>query len=235
MKKSVTVLVLLSVGFYLSCGTTKQMTRQAKPQPVQRSTYYLQRKSLFEKLPDTGHEIVFLGNSITDGCNWSELFNDLRVKNRGISGDVTDGVLERLAEVTRLQPDKIFIMIGINDLARGKTEEYVLSNYRKILERIKTESEGSKIYIQSILPVNSMFGKFKNHTNKTKSVLLINRRLRQMAMKFDAVYIDLFSLFATKENKMNPKYSNDGLHLTGDGYLLWKSAVEKYVKGESSN
>jgi hypothetical protein len=80
-------------------------------------TYYDQRKSLFEKLPDTRKEIIFLGNSITDGCEWSELLADRHVKNRGISGDVTAGVLNRIREITASKPAKVFLLIGINDLA----------------------------------------------------------------------------------------------------------------------
>ena len=194
------------------------------------STYYYQRKSLFEKLPNSENEIIFLGNSISDGCNWNELFNNPQIKNRGISGDVTDGVLERLNEVTESKPSAIFIMIGVNDLARGKSVEYIVSNYQKILERIILDSKKTKIYIQSVLPVNDKFQKFKNHVNKTKQILAVNKKLIKLSDQYGADYIDLFSLFAMKNNKLNPKYSNDGLHLTGEGYLLWKSVVGKYIE-----
>ncbi|MDQ3279044.1 MAG: hypothetical protein M3Q06_12005, partial [Bacteroidota bacterium] len=68
------------------------------------STYYHQRVTHFKSLPKTTGDILFLGNSITDGGEWSELFNDVKVKNRGISGDVTAGVLNRLAEVAQRKP-----------------------------------------------------------------------------------------------------------------------------------
>lgn len=56
------------------------------------STYYLQKASFAASLPDTKNDIVFIGNSITDGAVWSELFNDVHVKSRGFSGDVTSGL-----------------------------------------------------------------------------------------------------------------------------------------------
>src|SRR6185312_511847 len=87
------------------------------------STYYLQRVSHFETLPQTKGDIIFLGNSITDGAEWPELFNDIRVKNRGISGDITAGVIHRLDEITNRKPAKIFLLIGVNDLARNITTE----------------------------------------------------------------------------------------------------------------
>ena len=59
-------------------------------------TYYDQRELLFESLPTSENDIIFLGNSITDGGEWNELFQNANCKNRGISADVTEGVLNRL-------------------------------------------------------------------------------------------------------------------------------------------
>lgn len=190
------------------------------------STYYHQRRTLFEKLPDTRNEIIFLGNSITDGCEWSELFDNSRVKNRGISGDVTEGVLFRLDEVTRSQPQKIFLLIGINDLAGGIPKETVFGNIGKIAQQIRTSSPKTEVYIQSILPVNNSFAKFQGHTGKTEEVLWINQQLKQWCLNEGFIYVDLFFHFKCSDsNLMNPRYTNDGLHLTGDGYLLWRDVV----------
>ncbi len=92
------------------------------------STYYHQRVSFFREMPVTKGEIIFLGNSITDGAEWAQLFNDLRMKNQGISGDVTAGILHRLDVVTDRKPAKIFLLIGTNDLARGISADTLLHN-----------------------------------------------------------------------------------------------------------
>ena len=89
------------------------------------SEYYYKRKASFENEPNTKDQIIFLGNSITEGGK------------RGISGDVTDGILFRLDEVTESNPKKIFLLIGTNDMARGKSIEYVLENTAKIILQIK--------------------------------------------------------------------------------------------------
>ena len=60
------------------------------------STYYQQRVSHFKLIPVNENDIVFVGNSITDGAEWSELFNDMTIKNRGISGDFSAGILHRI-------------------------------------------------------------------------------------------------------------------------------------------
>lgn len=193
-------------------------------------TYYNQRLTLFEKLPDTRGEIIFLGNSITDGCEWSELLGNPNVKNRGISGDTTEGVLFRLSEITRSKPAKVFLLIGINDLSRGVSKDTVFSNICKIADRIRKEAPRTKIYIQSILPVNDAFGLFKNHTNKTGEVIWVNAQLKEWCTKENVGFIDLYGRFKSVDSeKMNPKYTNDGLHLLGDGYLLWAEIIKPYL------
>lgn len=191
--------------------------------------YYYHKKDLFEKLPNTEHEIIFLGNSITDGAEWSELFNDLRIKNRGISGDITDGILYRLDEVTESKPDKIFLMIGVNDLARGTSSQQILLNYEKIIKTIKDDSPKTKLFIESVLPVNNTFSGFKNHTSKNKEIIALNNDLKALAITFSAKYLDLHSSFLDNNGKLDAKYTEDGLHLNGAGYMLWKSKIEDYV------
>jgi lysophospholipase L1-like esterase len=196
-------------------------------------TYYNQRLSLFEKMPDTKGEIIFLGNSITDGSEWCELLDNPKVKNRGISGDTTEGVLFRLNEVTRSKPAKVFLLIGTNDLSRGISKDSVFCNICKIADRIRKDSPRTKVFVQSILPVNDSFGLFKNHTNKTEEVLWVNARLKEWCTKENVGFVDLYSRFKLPvSEKMNPKYTNDGLHLLGDGYLLWAEILNPYLDGK---
>ena len=203
--------------------------RQTKAQTIGKfSTYYDQRELLFETLPTSRHDIIFLGNSITDGGEWSELFQNRHCKNRGISGDVCDGVLNRLATITKGQPAKVFLMIGINDLGRGGNPDTIAAKTRQIVRRIKVESPRTKIFIQSVLPVNDHYGMFESHTARWKDIPVINDLLQQIAKEEDVTYIDLFSLFTNAEGKMNIEYSNDGLHLTGKGYEVWRDAVKRY-------
>lgn len=194
------------------------------------STYYYQKKSLFENLPDTNNEIIFLGNSITDGCDWSELFRNSNIKNRGISGDITDGILFRLDEVVRSNPNQIFIMIGVNDLSQNKSPDFVLTNYSKILLAIKEASPKTQVFVQSILPVNDGFGKFENHTNKGAEIKQVNKQLASLARNFNYSYIDLTDAFSDKDGKLIKEYTNDGLHLTAAGYLAWKDEIKRFLK-----
>ena len=188
--------------------------------------YYYHRKEQFEMLPNTENEIIMLGNSITDQCEWHELFNDINIKNRGIGGDDTDGILERLSEITESQPKKIFILIGTNDLAYGKSSDHVMSNYRKIIEQIKRESPKTKIYVQSVLPVDDAL----HYTRPNPEIIKINDQLADLAKENQLTYIDLWSYFKDNTGKLNYEYSIDGLHLNANGYKLWKKIIHKYIE-----
>lgn len=193
------------------------------------STYYQQRLSHFKLLPVNQNDIVFIGNSITDGAEWSELFNDITIKNRGISGDISAGILHRLDDIVKQKPGKIFLLIGVNDLARGISADSILKNIFLTADWIKKESPSTQLFIQSILPVSDMFKKFNGHTNKTDSILKVNNRLKKESENYRYTFIDLYPFFCNKQGRMDKKYSNDGLHLLGEGYLLWKHLVLPYV------
>lgn len=192
------------------------------------STYYHQKASLFQQLPTTKGAIVFLGDSITDGCEWGELFGNQTIKNRGISGDVTQGVMDRLSETLIAQPTKLFLMIGVNDLAQGKTVEFVVAKIKAILDRIRLESPGTKVYLQSLLPVNPDFGKFNRHVNKQVQILAVNQELAKLAGS-NCQYVDLYSHFVSEDNKLNPAFTNDGLHLTSAGDQQWAAQITSVV------
>ena len=193
------------------------------------STYYHQRRTLFQLLPQTKRDIIFIGNSITDGSEWSELFNDIHIKNRGISGDISAGVIKRIDEVAKRNPVKIFLMIGINDLARNIDPDSVVRNILLIATYLEQESPSSKLYVQSILPVNDFYKMFGGHTSKTEQIKQVNEQLKQKTAEYKYTFIDLYSSFCNEEGKLNIELSNDGLHLKGEGYLLWKHLVFPYV------
>ena len=96
-------------------------------------THYEQRVSLFNSLEVKDDALIMLGNSITASCNWSELFNNDKIINRGIGGDTTEGILKRIDFLKNCNPDAVFLLIGANDLSQGKTPDEIISNYGKII------------------------------------------------------------------------------------------------------
>lgn len=216
MKRLLTLLLLLAAA-----------TAQAQKY----GTYYYQRATLFETLGTDERSIVFLGNSITDGGEWHELFGNPHVVNRGISGDTTDGVYDRLDAVLAGRPAKILLMIGTNDFARGRSVDYVVENIGRIADRIHEQSPLTMLYVQSILPVTPHYGLFATHTDKGPQIAEANGRLRDMAAEKDFVYIDLHTpLTDPATGALNTAFTNDGLHLKGEGYMVWREVAAPFVK-----
>jgi len=188
--------------------------------------YYYQRKSLFEILPDDSAEIIFLGNSITNGCEWHELFSNPKIKNRGINGDYTVGVLNRLNEIVRSKPRKIFLMVGINDLGRDIPVDTVINNYQKILDTLKIRTSKTEIYIQSVLPDNLDISPGRQ---PIQLICELNKKLKILASENGITFIDLYPSFIDKKGYLDSSFTNDGLHLMGKAYLKWKEIIAKYV------
>lgn len=195
------------------------------------STYYWQRVTQFRLLPYTQNDIIFLGNSITDGGEWTEMFENNHVLNRGISGDVTTGVLNRLDDIVSRKPAKVFLLIGINDLARGIPKDTVLKNDLLIVRLIRQYSPMTEIYVESLFPVNPAKHIFPTHVNKGGDIIYINRHLKAYADSLHYVYVDVYDALKDKNDHLDLKYTNDGLHLLGPGYMVWKHIVFPYVYG----
>lgn len=193
--------------------------------------YYYQRATLFEKLPVDSVDIVFLGNSITDNCEWHELFDNPRIKNRGIGSDVAMGVYDRLEPIVQGKPAKIFLMIGINDVSHNLSTDSIVGNITRIVRKIRKETPSTQLYLQSMLPINNTFGQYRKLVGKEPQIVEINRRLEQLAADEQCTYIDLYShLTAPGTTDLDPAYTNDGLHLLGDAYLVWKEVLLPYLE-----
>lgn len=205
--------------------TSANAFSQAKYDSNYINTYYQQKVSLFKLLPTSKKDIVFLGNSITDIGEWSEIWQNKHIKNRGISGDVTFGVLARLNDIVAGKPAKLFIMIGINDIARNIPDSVIVSNYQKMIAVVKAQSPTTQLYLQSILPTNNEFTQFKNHQNKTEHILFINQQLEKICAEQKINFINLYPHFLDETGKLSKTFTNDGLHLTGAGYMQWKKIL----------
>jgi hypothetical protein len=120
-------------------------------------------------------------------------------------------------------------MIGVNDLSRGIAPDSLLKNIFWIAAYLKQESPSTQLYVQSILPVNDAFKKFAGHTGKAAQIIYVNEQLKEQAASKQYIFIDLHTPFCDAAGKLDARYSNDGLHLLGEGYLLWKHIVYPYV------
>ena len=230
IKKTVVVsvllnLILLGVLWFLihSLGGFQYVWFKAKNRGI--TGQYQHRMDLFQQLPIQPGDIVFLGNSIIEQCEWAELLKNARVKNRGIAGDGTGGVLERLEEITRGRPAQIFLCIGINDLISHPPDR-VIRNYEKIVRNILKQTPDTELVLQSILPVNNQV---KNLGISNHDVTHINQAIKQLAADHHLHYVDINRLLSDENGRLKTTFTSDGIHINGEAYILWKKAIQHLV------
>lgn len=200
--------------------------------------YYPKRIQEFKKEPLEFGEIVFIGNSITEGGrDWSARFGLDNLRNRGIAGDVTDGVLKRLDEIIYFKPKAVFILIGINDLFSihhkednpalhyikvVPSPEYIGKNILKIAKRIHRKSPATKIYVRTLLPSRRQYLK--------EDILTVNRMIKKNETKGYYEVIDLYSEFVDTYGELSKEFTKDGVHLNDNGYEKWVNFEKIIIK-----
>jgi lysophospholipase L1-like esterase len=184
--------------------------------------YYVQKKSIFETLDTKGADKIFLGDSITDHGEFPEYYPDETVLNRGIAEDTSEGVLNRIDEVKSRNPEEVYIMIGVNDIAEGTN----IKTYQKNMERIiqTFDPAETRIVVQSILPVNTE--SFNNDVSNEK-IHQFNEVLQEIAQNNQAEYADLHPHFKDGKGQLKKDITIDGIHLKGTGYDMWVEQLEK--------
>jgi lysophospholipase L1-like esterase len=165
--------------------------------------------------------IVFMGDSLTEAGEWGEMFGP-SVVNRGIGGDSTNRILQRVAGVAKTKPSKVFLMAGINDLTY-RTPADIRDRHQRIIEAIRAESPQTTVYLQSVLPVNNAVKKTGRDNAKVEE-------LNKLLSTLDAVWIDLRPLFTDANGNLDASLTYDGLHLNGKAYAIWRPALAPYVQ-----
>ena len=201
------------------------MMAQANQDP-----YYARRATLFDELPIGKKDIVMLGNSLTDGCEFNELMGNRHIKNRGIVGDIIQGLIDRIGPIIQGQPKKLFIMSGVNDISHGVSADSIARAMEKLIVIVKQGSPRTRIYLQSLLPFNNDVREWKLLKGRDHVVVEANRLLEQVARRQDVTWINLYPLFVDDQGRLRADLTNDGLHLMGKGYLIWRDAIKPFIK-----
>lgn len=171
----------------------------------------------------SSNDIVFLGDSLTESFDLQKYFDKKNLRNRGMSGNMTEHVLYRLEEILIAKPAFLFLMIGINDIYQGVKPDIVMRNIYRILTEIQKNSPQTKIYCQSILPVNeSRLLSFENINSK---VYEVNNNLRDFCIENNISFIDIHPDFLNHQGQMDEKFTYDGVHLTEQGYSHWAQLI----------
>ena len=180
--------------------------------------------------------ILMLGDSITEMYDLNEFYGeDKLIVNSGISGNRADAILNDLkARAYIYNPSKVFLLIGINDILWDEaSEDYVYEKTIEIVEHVKEKLPNTKIYIESIYPINS---EMNNHfdtvdIDRVKSTIVgVNDKLKTYSKDNpDIKYIDLYNELLGDNDELNMTYSDDGLHPNEEGYKIITDILKKYM------
>jgi lysophospholipase L1-like esterase len=200
-----TTLYALKLRHYIQSDVAEKQSRALDVMTAKTRNY--------DSLAVDSSDVIFFGNSITEGFPVNDFFHNPKIKNRGIGGNTTLDLRSRLNQA--LSAKRVFIMIGINDFRDGKSPQEVFDNFKFIADSLK-----SKLIVQSVLPT------WGQHKNLLPAIKEYNRLLKNYCDENDLTFLDLFTPFSKKD------YTYDGLHLKFDGYKLWAGLIKKYCSND---
>lgn len=182
----------------------------------------------YENCPIENDAVLFYGNSMTE--NFKPFMRDKDYLNFGISGDFSKGLIDRSEAVIRQHPRQLFVMIGINDLIEKIPVDEVFANYDALVKILLEKCPETEIYIQSTLPTRGLNSTFSSSFDINNKVIDLNERLRQLCLKHNITYVNLYSAFVDDTNLLKESLSSDGVHLTKEGYELWEAELKGVIQ-----
>ena len=182
---------------------------------------------------DENIEIVFFGDSITEG--WpnfnAAFFNDNTFVGRGISGQTTSQMLLRFRQdVISLQPKKIVLLAGINDIAQNTGPiaiEAIMDNIISMAELAK--SNGIEMLLCSILPAN--FFPWRPEIVPTQKVIKLNKLLRSYANENNLIYVDYYAAMVNQKKGLKSELGYDTVHPNKAGYAVMEQILMNALNG----
>ena len=174
--------------------------------------------------------VLFLGDSITDFYDLEKYYPDNNVVNSGISGDVSDDILNDMYNrVYRYNPSKIFLLIGTNQIPKGDSDDEIVDDIKRIITNIHDNRSITKIYVESIYPVNKELNKTMVSTRDNERIVELNKKIKEEVK--DIKYVEYINIYDSllKDGVLNDEYSEDGLHLNDKGYEIVTNILKKYI------
>lgn len=169
-------------------------------------------------------KILLVGDSITECFNTKKLLSNFNIINKGISGNNSRDVLNRIQDIISSENfDIVFILIGTNDIAQGFTDESIINNIKRIADIAAQKVERNNIFITSILPTRN------NDLRPNERITELNLKLQKLTNESSTSYLNLHSLFADETKKLNFEYTDDGLHLNDLAYLRWADFLGDFL------
>lgn len=219
MKKQVGWGLLCLTLLLSSCAVPREIETEA---PVMTNIVPTSERTAVPISPefDFACDAVFFGDSITADGNFDELFPTLRIVNLGVYGDTLEDLLARVGEVRQANPERIFLLGGINCL-RPDNGDLCLEQYANLLDALQNACPKALICVQSVLPVAA---EIDRDGLENVAVREFNAALTSLAKERGCFFADLYAAYE-KNGALNPGLTRDGLHLNFNAYGPWADIV----------
>lgn len=174
------------------------------------------------------NQTVLIGDSIIELFP-VELFDcsERRVYNRGISGDTSDRLSERMeVNALNIEPSKIFILIGTNDLSHRVAKGTTLRNVAAIIDKCLAANV-AEVYMSSILPVNKDVNRNAVNIRNNSDIAEQNAKIRALCEEKGVFYVDVHSAVCDGNGKLKEDLTFDGLHPNAKGFAVMYGVLEK--------
>lgn len=181
-------------------------------------------------------DAAFIGDSLTQGLQLYDILDTNVIANKGINLStvydaekirVAEGYTSVFAELERLQPAKIYVLLGMNDIA-WRTEGDFIRLYGELIDNLQTEFPDAVLYIQSIFPVTGWYAAEDNGIDNSK-VVTYNEELMALAEEKDCYYLDVRSVLIDDNGTLPDEASPDGIHLNAPYYKHWFDYLKTHV------
>ena len=190
---------------------------------------YQNENSTLKPITANQKKVVFMGDSITEGWPFLDLFTNKPYLNRGISGQTTPQMLIRFrADVIALKPSVVLIMAGTNDIAGNtgpSTLEMITDNIFSMAELAKAHQ--IKVILCSVLPAYDF--SWKKGLHPAEKIATLNAMIKKYADANKILYLDYYSTMVNEQKGLKSTYSEDGVHPNKAGYEVMTPLAEKAI------
>lgn len=137
------------------------------------------------------------------------------------------------AMCAKVQPQKLFVMLGSNGLDQMKSG-VILEDYHRLLDQLLDDLPDTDIYLLSVTPIRSPATKEKYPTFTHARIKAFNTGLLAMAEEHGVHYIDCYTplMMENMKDGLRENFTGDGIHLTEKGASLVAQAIRTHVAPE---
>ncbi len=181
---------------------------------------------LVQKGIDHNTELVFIGDSITNGWSgagfslWDKYYLDYNAINLGIGSEKIENLLWRLhhGSLQAMSPKVVVLLIGANN-AEENTDYEIGIGMMQVVKKLRRQLPQTKILLLGIFPSGE---KPNAERDKTRAA---NKVASYMADDEWVYYMDIGDAFLEDDGTISPSVMPDFLHLSAKGYQRWADAM----------